>query len=112
MEYKPWVYLVAAFLGSAAFAALINGIFAIGNKKRDQDIKVTEERVQDQKAAVKKSEERIEKLERELDEMRREFASWKTYAASLDQYAAALEVIIRRIDPSAMIPPRPSRERK
>jgi len=119
MTVNPYLQLLVALLGSAAMAALINGLFARRNKKRDEEMRHVDGRVDDAKAQAKKNEDEIRELKQELKTVRgelsallRDFASLGRDYASLDQYATSLEMTARRLDPGVQLPPRPHRERR
>jgi chromosome segregation ATPase len=105
------VTLVIALSSSTVITAIINAVANHMSKKRATDTGYIDGRLQDWKERSEQSDKRIANLEQKLEATQRELAGLGRDFAGLEQYTAALEVIVRKLDPGAHIPPRPHRER-
>ena len=119
MSSRDIVSLVITFLSSSAAAAIFNILYDRRKRKRETKRQDTDGRLQDWKEKSEKDEKRMGDMEKEQQSLRQELASLGQALSSLgrdfaalEQYSFALEVIIRRLDPGAQIPPRPNRERR
>ena len=100
MNRDVWIALLSVVSGGGV-AGVITAMQAAKKGKRE-DI---DGRILAWQQISDKHEQRMERMERKLEAMER-------YIADLERYNLALEKIILRLDPSAEIPPRPSRTRE
>ena len=102
IEARNWIVpIFVALFGGGFFLGVINLIYASKIKKRDEERKHADGRLQDWISRAEKYEARIEKLEADREADRRKIAA-------LEQYIASLVDTIRRQDSTVVIPPKPN----
>lgn len=113
-----WEWVIQ-LLGTGTLIAFVNAVASGYSKKRERQAGNIDGRLQDWRERSEQSDKRIAILEHKIEELQREraedkleFAALGRDFAGLEQYTAALEVTVRKLDPSAQIPPRPHRSRR
>lgn len=110
MDKSVLIFQILA--GSSVLTAIIGAASNLWGKKKERSNGYVDGRLQDWKERSERSDKRLETLEHKLEKTQQELAALDRDFASLEQYTAALEVTVRKLDPSAQIPPRPHRARR